>query len=79
MNNIQVGDIVTCADNIKAAVIDTTTDDKYIVFNENGCVETVDEKDIKQTGEYTDLVDALMSKLQRTNDDEYYYIVVGVK
>ena len=64
---IKVGDIIVHGcDNIKAAVIDST-ENKYIVFDENGCVYSIKKEEVKPTGEYTDLVEALMLKVQHTH------------
>ena len=68
--DIQVGDIVMCGcDNIKAAVIDST-ENMYIVFDENGCVYPIKKEEAKSTGEYTDLIEALMLKVQHTHIED---------
>ncbi len=68
--DVQVGDIVVYGyDNIKAAVIDST-ENKYIVFDENGCVYSIKKEEVKPTGEYTDLVEALMLKVQHTHIED---------
>lgn len=68
--DIQVGDIVVYGcDNIKAAVIDST-ENKFIVFDENGCVYSIEKEEVKPIGEYTDLVEALMLKVQHTHTED---------
>lgn len=68
--DIQVGDIVIYDRyNIKAAIIDST-EDNFIVFDENGCVYPIKKEKVKPTGEYTDLVEALMLKVQHTHIED---------
>ncbi len=70
LKDIQVGDIVIYDRyNIKAAIIDST-EDNFIVFDENGCVYPIKKEKVKPTGEYTDLVEALMLKVQHTHIED---------
>lgn len=70
LKDIQVGDIVIYDYyNIKAAIIDST-EDSFIVFDENGCVYPIKKEKVKPTGEYTDLVEALMLKVQHTHTED---------
>ena len=64
-NDLQVGDIVTIEDDIRAVIIDTDYESLYL-FSENGCVESMKYTDVRPTGEHTDLVEMLMFKLQNT-------------
>lgn len=65
MNNqkeIKVGAIIEYDDKIKAVVMDKCNDELY-VYNENACVETVNIKDIKDTGKNI-YIDELLNEIR---------------
>jgi len=65
IDEIEVGAIVCYDDGLMAAVMDTDGDSAWI-FTENGCIEKAYKMHLTPTGEYTELPELLMLKLQHT-------------
>ena len=64
---VKVGNIIIYDGDIVALILDIDIDDALTVFNENGCVETIDVEDIDEIIGSTDLVDRII-KLLRGED-----------
>lgn len=64
-DNFLIGDEVIMDYGIKAVVMDEADEPGvYMVFNENGCIQALDERLLKKTGVHYDTIDTLLERMR---------------